>query len=127
MKFLLIPINNHNFSDDVSAFMPAIILNLITAIIFTIWGFSPFLSKHVPTLHGWIKFGICVIFIIALTILSFMPYIGYVLSLLSAIFWIMCILSLTKGISTSWLKWTLRVLCSLLVILFEGSVFLMWK
>lgn len=127
MKFILVPVHNSNSQDNFAAFIPAIILNFISASFLAIRFLLPFMTNHIPNLNSWLKFGICVVSVTILTVLSFMPYIGFILSLLSLFFWIICIFSLTKGILTSELKWGLRVGGILLVFLFEGSVFLLWK
>lgn len=122
MKYLLVPINNNsNSSDDFNVLLPGTILNFISTIILSIY-----ITAYIPSLHGWLRFGICAVCVIGLITLSFIPYIGSILCFLFSIFWIYCILSLTKSISSSGLKWILRTIGILLTLLFESPIALLY-
>lgn len=117
MKYLLIPVKDSGSSNDYEAMGPGLLMNLITGIIL-----SFFITQYFPTLHGWARFGVCISFAIIYTVLSLLPYIGPVLCVITAIIWILFFWAL--AIKTVWLKWLVRIMSTLLIIMFESVLIL---
>lgn len=121
MKFVLIPVTPGSSSDEEMAIFPAMIMHLITAIMLSVWATSKFL----PDLHGWGRFGVCALFVLAVLILTFVPIIGMIICIANAILWIVFFWLLIGQIPIVWLKWTLRVISILFIVAFESAPILM--
>lgn len=116
MKFVLIPVKEGtSFSED-SISLPAMIMNLISAIVLSIWGTSVIF----PDLHGWGRFGVCVLTVIVMLVLTVIPIIGTILCIANGIAWIVVLWMLFGNISIVWLKWTLRIVSIILIVAFES-------
>lgn len=116
MKFVLIPLKDGSASDEPNVLVPAIIMHLISAIALSIMA----TSKWLPDLHGWGRFGLCVLAVVVFMVLSMLPIVGVVIGVANAILWIVILWMLFGGIDTAWLKWVLRIVVMILIVLFEG-------
>lgn len=117
MSYLIIPVKEGSGSSSDADFMvPAMVMHLISAIILSVVA----TSKWLPSLHGWGRFGVCAVSVVILLVLSMMPKVGAVLSIVNAIVWLVAFWMLFGGISIIWLKWGLRIFVALLIVGFEG-------
>lgn len=117
MGYILIPVTGGSGSGSEAA-MPGFIINIITSIILSMFVTERFL----PNLHGWGRFFLCLGMVILFNFLSMCPYVGIVICLAVAIFWIVGLFSLTAGIGTIWIKWAIRIIVGLLILLSEVVV-----
>lgn len=118
MKYVLIPITEGTAtSGDGEMVIPAMIMNLISAIVLSVWA----TSKLFPNLHGWGRFGICAIAVFIVLILTAVPVVGTLICVANAIMWIVLFWTLIGGISVVWLKWTLRAIAILFIVAFESA------
>ena len=118
MKYVLIPVTEGRANaGDGEMVMPAMIMNLISAIVLSVWT----TSKLIPNLHGWGRFGICAIAVFIVMVLTAVPVVGTIICVSNAILWIVLFWSLIGGIPVVWLKWTLRAIASLFIVAFESA------
>jgi len=117
MSYLIIPVKEGSSSNSETVFLlPAFVMHLISAIILSVY----LTSRVTPNLHGWGRFGLCTVVVVAFVVLSMLPKIGAVISIANAIIWILVFWTAIGGISIVWLKWGLRVFTTLLIVAFEG-------
>jgi hypothetical protein len=119
MKYLLIPVNSKSSSDtNADVMLPGFVMQLLTGIFGSIF----LTGTLLPDVHGWGRFAICLMAIAILLLLSLAPVIGPFLCVANAILWIILFWFLVGGIPIEWLKWTLRIITTLLILLFEGGL-----
>ena len=115
MKYVLIPVTEGTVTaDEGEMVMPAMIMNLMSAIILSVWA----TSKYAPEIHGWGRFIVCTIVVFTVLVLTMIPIVGTIICVANAILWIILFWTLIGGISVVWLKWTLRAVAILLIVAF---------
>ncbi|MBE6035102.1 MAG: hypothetical protein E7222_10465 [Clostridiales bacterium] len=118
MKYVLIPVKEGTAtSGDGEMVMPAMVMNLISAIILSVWA----TSEYTPNLHGWGRFVVCTVAVFTVLFLTMVPIVGTIICVANAILWIILFWALFGGISVVWLKWSLRVLAVLFIVAFESA------